>query len=133
MKLQVFSKCSKFFFFILLIAQASFSDETDRFVVCIYSYEMYSYTYPVVNFDDRVFFFFFFFCLFPGFRRVRSPLRNFYFMYNIWQDARNRTRIAATAARCATNELHTSLSTPVFLKKHDQNLGLMYLSILYCT
>ena len=44
----------KILFFKLLIAQASFSDETDRFVVCIYSYEMYSYTYPLVNFDDRV-------------------------------------------------------------------------------
>ena len=33
----------------------------------------------------------------------------FYFMYNIWQDAGIRTRVAATAARCATNELHTSL------------------------
>ena len=32
-----------------------------------------------------------------------------YCMYNIWQDAGIRTRVAATAARCATNELHTSL------------------------
>ena len=31
-------------------------------------------------------------------------------MYNIWQDAGNRTRVAASAARCATNELHTSLN-----------------------
>ena len=30
-------------------------------------------------------------------------------MYNIWQDAGNWTRVAANAARCATNELHTSL------------------------
>ena len=37
-----------------------------------------------------------------------SP-RDFYFVYNIWQNAGNRTRIAATAARCATNELHTSI------------------------
>ena len=52
----------------------------------------------------------FFFILFvPRVRRVRSPPRDFYFMYNIWQDARNRTQVAATAARCATNELHTSL------------------------
>ena len=29
-------------------------------------------------------------------------------MYNMWQDAGIRTRIAATAARCATNELHTA-------------------------
>ena len=33
----------------------------------------------------------------------------FYFMYSIWQDAGIRTRVAATAARCVTNELHTSL------------------------
>ena len=33
----------------------------------------------------------------------------FYFMYNIWQDAGIRTRIAATAARYATNKVHTSL------------------------
>ena len=32
----------------------------------------------------------------------------FYFMYNIWQDAGIRTRVAATAARCAANELYTS-------------------------
>ena len=31
----------------------------------------------------------------------------FYFMYNIWQDAGIRTRVAATAARCAANELYT--------------------------
>ena len=48
--------------------------------------------------------------LFPGVRRVRSPPRDFYFMYNFWQDAGNRTRVAATASRCATNELHTSLN-----------------------
>ena len=45
----------------------------------------------------------------PKVRRVRSPPQDFYFMYNIWQDAGNRTRVAANAARCATNELHTSL------------------------
>ena len=37
--------------------------------------------------------------LFPGFR---NPSRIFYFMYNFWQDAEIRTRVAATAARCAT-------------------------------
>ena len=31
----------------------------------------------------------------------------FYFMYNFWQDAGIRTRVAATAARCAANELYT--------------------------
>ena len=39
---------------------------------------------------------------------------DFHFIYNIWQDAGNRTRVAAIAARCATNELHTSLF-PFFL------------------
>ncbi len=29
-------------------------------------------------------------------------------MYNIWQDAGIRTQVAAIAAKCATNELHTS-------------------------
>ena len=29
--------------------------------------------------------------------------------YNIWQDAGIRTRVAVMAARCATNERHTSL------------------------
>ena len=29
-------------------------------------------------------------------------------MYNIWQDAGIRTRVAATAAKCATNELHST-------------------------
>ena len=36
-------------------------------------------------------------------------------MYNIWQDAGIRTRVAATATRCATNELHTSLITVVLV------------------
>ena len=45
----------------------------------------------------------------PRVRRVRSPPRDFYLLYNICQDAGNRTRVAATAARCAINELHTSL------------------------
>ena len=40
--------------------------------------------------------------LFPGLRKVRSPIRVCYFMFN-------RTRVAATAARCPTNELNTSL------------------------
>ena len=31
----------------------------------------------------------------------------FYYMYNIWQDAGIRTRVAATAVRCATIELNT--------------------------
>ena len=42
--------------------------------------------------------------LFPG---SHTPSRGFYFMFNIWQDAGNRTRVAATVASCATNELHT--------------------------
>ena len=44
--------------------------------------------------------------LFPG---SRPPSQDFYFMYNIRQDAGNRSRVPATAARCATIELHTSL------------------------
>ena len=35
---------------------------------------------------------------------------DFYFLYNIWQDVGIWTRVAATAARCATYELHTSLN-----------------------
>ena len=44
-------------------------------------------------------------------RVMEGPLSSpsFYFMYSIWQDAGIRTRVAATAARFATNELHTSL------------------------
>ena len=44
-------------------------------------------------------------------RVKKGPLSvlGFYSMYNIWQDAGIRTRLAETAARCATNELHTSL------------------------
>ena len=34
--------------------------------------------------------------LFPGLRRVRSPPRDFYFKYNMWQDAGSRTTVAAT-------------------------------------
>ena len=58
----------------------------------------------------RNFFFKPLFVLFvPRFSRVRSPSRVFYFMYYIWQYAGIRTRVAATAARCAINELHTFL------------------------
>ena len=55
--------------------------------------------------------------LFPG---SRTPSRDFYFMYDICQDAGIRTRAAATAAMWATNELHTSL------KDQDQESA-------YCT
>ena len=50
--------------------------------------------------------------LFFVLRVKEGPLspRVFYFMYNVWQDAGKRTRVAATIARCATNELHTSLN-----------------------
>ena len=66
---------------------------------------------------------FFKFFLFPGLRRVHSPLWDFYFMgYNIWQDAGNRTRVIATAARCATNELHTSLMSYTLPSKDIQLL-----------
>ena len=44
--------------------------------------------------------------LFPG---SRTPSQDYYFMYNIWQDAGIRTRVAAITARCATNEPHASL------------------------
>ena len=39
----------------------------------------------------------------------RTPSQEFYVMYryNIWQDSGKRTRVATTAARCATIELHT--------------------------
>ena len=54
----------------------------------------------------------FFNSLFPGLRRVRSPVSIPVFtlctIFHIWQDARIRTRDAATAARFATNALHTS-------------------------
>ena len=36
-----------------------------------------------------------------------------FLLYNIWQDIGIRPRIAATAARSATNELHTSLTTNI--------------------
>ena len=54
---------------------------------------------------------------FPG---SRTPFLVFSFIYNIWQDAGIRTRVAATAARCATNELHTSLNG--FFKGHKRVL-----------
>ena len=47
------------------------------------------------------------FCL--GVKESPLSVPSFYFMYNIWQDAGIQTRVAAFAARCATNELHTSL------------------------
>ena len=46
--------------------------------------------------------------LFPG---SRTQSWDLYWIYNIWQDVEIRTRVAATAARYATNELllHASL------------------------
>ena len=44
-----------------------------------------------------------------------TPSRVLNYLYNIWQDAGIWTRVAAPAARCATNELHTSLK--VFKEK----------------
>ena len=35
--------------------------------------------------------------LFPGSRRIRYPSQVFYIMYNIWQDAGIRTRVASSA------------------------------------
>ena len=43
-------------------------------------------------------------------------------MYNIWQDAGIRTRDAATAAKCATNELHTSLMQSSRLSSQELDL-----------
>ena len=50
--------------------------------------------------------FYFVFC--PKVKQGPLSVPGFYFMFNIWQDAGIRTRVAATAAKCATNELHTS-------------------------
>ena len=38
--------------------------------------------------------------------RVPFSIPGLYFIYYIRQDTAIRTRVAATAARCATNELH---------------------------
>ena len=58
----------------------------------------------------------FFLSLFvPRVKEGPLSVQSFYFYYDdlyrysIWQDAGIRTRVAATAARCATNELHTPL------------------------
>ena len=62
----------------------------------------------------------------------------FYFMYNIWQDAGIRTRDSATAARCATIELQTSLSLSLsyssfsLLSLPCSPLYLIDLSFLHC-
>ena len=65
--------------------------------------------------------------LFPGLRRVHSPSRIFTLCrYNIWQDAGIRTRVAANAAKCATNELHTSLpKVPLFAVKYISHLKII--------
>ena len=47
----------------------------------------------------------------PGLSWVCSPSYRLCLLYvQFWQDTGIRTRDAATAARCATNELHTTLS-----------------------
>ena len=57
----------------------------------------------LMSFNEKIFFF-------PNSFCSQGPVLRpgiFYFMDNIWQDAGIRTQVAATAARCATNELHT--------------------------
>ena len=76
---------------------------------------------------------FFLLFLFPGLRRVRSPPRDFTLMYNIWQDAGNRTRVAVTlqAARCADmSYTYTSLDEVTLLLTMPINYTGM--TILYC-
>ena len=50
----------------------------------------------------------------PRIKEGSLSVPGFYFLFNIWQDAAIRTRVAATAARCATNELHTSLMIHIY-------------------
>ena len=45
----------------------------------------------------------------PRVKEDSFSILGFNFMYSIWRDARIRTRDAATVARCAHNDLHTSL------------------------
>ena len=45
----------------------------------------------------------------PKVKEDPFSVSSFYFMYNILKDAGIRTRVAATTAKCAANELHTSL------------------------
>ena len=55
----------------------------------------------LMSFNEKIFFF-------PNSFCSQGPVLRpgiFYFMDNIWQDAGIRTQVAATAARCATNEL----------------------------
>ena len=71
----------------------------------------------------------------PGLRRVRSPSRVYkYFMNNIWQDAGTRTWLAATAVRCATNELNTvyfrTISVKCFSRYTVLSISVMNLSAL---
>ena len=55
-----------------------------------------------------------FYTLFCSQGQKEGPLsfRGLHFLYNVWQDAGIRTLFAATAARCATNELHTFIFNP---------------------
>ena len=62
----------------------------------------------------------------PRVKEGPLSIPDFYFMYNIWQDAGIRTRVAANAAKCATNELHTSLpKVPLFAVKYISHLKII--------
>ena len=45
----------------------------------------------------------------PRIKEGLLSVPSFHFMYNIWQDAGIRIRVALTAVRCVTNERNTSL------------------------
>ena len=90
------------------------SDNRDPFGSCIL------YLGKNILCKARIPIFFFQLFLFPC---SRTPSRDLYFMYNIWQDAGIQTPVAATAARCAPNELHTSIfSWPVGYHRLDSTL-----------
>ena len=71
----------------------------------------------------------------PGLRRsALRPGFYKYFMNNIWQDAGTRTWLAATAVRCATNELNTvyfrTISVKCFSRYTVLSISVMNLSAL---
>ena len=67
-----------------------------------------TFTVPLIFANLKVFFDFYF-------PESRTPSRVFTLcVYNIWLDARIRTRVAATAGRCAANVVFSPLLTSPF-------------------
>ena len=83
-----------------------------------------TFTVPLIFANLKVFFNFYF-------PESRTPSRVFTLcLHNIWQDARIRTRVAATAGRCAANVVFSLLLTSPYTPPPPQVRFLFWTAIV---